>query len=98
MSAFLVGVDMALCVLIVLAALDYLRAVFALDRPIECVSFYVVAIGAFLMILSLADGHVPSMGSVLIHLGVVIYCTEHYSQIFEQHWRWDGYDRRHSRG
>lgn len=97
MSAFLVGVDMALCVLIVLAALDYLRAVFALDRPVECMSFYVVAVGAFLMILSLADGHVPSPGSVLIHLGVVMYSTEYYSQIFEQHWRWNGHDRRDSR-
>ena len=39
--------DAFLCVLVALAACDYLRRVRPVDHPLLCTAFYLVAIGAF---------------------------------------------------
>lgn len=94
MSSILTVADLFLCLVIVLASLDYLRAVYFLDQPVVSAAFYMVAIGAFGYGLSMLAGHQPSPWTVLTHLGIVTYASVHYSSIFGQHWRWDGKERR----
>ena len=97
MTSLLIGLDVALCILIVAAALDYLRAVHFIDCPVESVAFYLVAIAAFGMLVSVLAGHVPSVWTVMMHLGVTVYAGSHYQQIFERDWRWNGEERRQVR-
>lgn len=99
MGPLLIGLDLALCFVIAVAALDYIRAVYFVDEPLVSLAFYMVAIGAFgYGCTLLMAGTPPSPWSVLIHLGIVTYAGAHYSNIFEQQWRWDGKDRREGRG
>lgn len=97
MATILISVDALLCILIVLAALDYLRAVFFMDQPLVCSAFYLVVVGAFGMLVSLYAGKQPSFWEVLLHLGVSLYALAHYPQIFVYEWRWDGKERRQPR-
>lgn len=97
MATILISIDALLCALILLAALDYLRAVFFMDQPLVCVAFYLVVIGAFGMLVSLYAGKQPSLWEVLMHLGVGLYALAHYPQIFLNEWRWDGKERRQHR-
>lgn len=94
MNSILTAIDLVLCLVIVLASLDYLRAVYFLDQPVVSLAFYMVAIGSFGYGLSLMSGHQPSPWSVLTHLGIVSYASVHYSNIFSHHWIWDGKERR----
>lgn len=94
MANILIAVDAVLCVLILLAAVDYLRAGYFMDRPVVCLAFYMVAIGAFGLLTWLYAGNVPSPWSVLLHFGIALYAASHYRDIFERDWCWDG-DERH---
>ncbi|HIE1924548.1 TPA: hypothetical protein ACXKAZ_000343 [Pseudomonas aeruginosa] len=90
----LVAVDAVLCALVVFSALELLRTVHISEHPILCVAFYLVAIGAFGVLLELFRGVHPSSGSVLLHVGVVLYAWCRRKHIFRDDWSWDGTDRR----
>jgi hypothetical protein len=98
MSAVLAGMDAALCVLIMLAAMDYLRATYFLRHPAACLAVYMVAIGSFGVLLGLIDGRAPSPWSVLLHLGITVYAAAHYEAIIEWDWQWNGHERRGRQG
>jgi len=94
MSSVLAGMDAALCALILLAAMDYLRATYILRHPVACIAVYMVAIGAFGILLGLVDGRVPSPWAVLLHLGIVVHAATHYQDMIERDWQWSGRERR----
>lgn len=94
MNSILMGLDAVLCILVVLAALEFLRAVHLFEHPILSLSFYLVAIGAFGLLVELAKGYWVSPWAVVMHLGVVIYAWSRRKQIFRADWSWDGVDRR----
>ncbi|MEQ0937015.1 hypothetical protein [Pseudomonas aeruginosa] len=94
MMTFLMGLDAVLCVLVVLAALDFLRTVHLFEHPILSLSFYLVAVGAFGLLNELAKGYWVSPWAVVMHLGVVGYAWSRRKQIFQQVWQWDGAERR----
>ncbi|HBO5502827.1 hypothetical protein ACEOPL_26315 [Pseudomonas aeruginosa] len=94
MMTFLMGLDAVLCVLVVLAALDFLRTVHLFEHPILSLSFYLVAVGAFGLLNELAKGYWVSPWAVVMHLGVVGYAWTRRKQIFHQDWRRDGAERR----
>lgn len=96
MALFLTGFDALLFVVILLAALDYLRAVFFMDQPLVCSAFYLVVIGSFGHLVTLYAGRSPTLWEVMLHLGVTLYALAHYPQIFLDAWRWDGKERRAS--
>ncbi|HGK6886891.1 hypothetical protein ABFY62_31120 [Pseudomonas aeruginosa] len=94
MNSILMGLDAVLCVLVVLAALDFLRTVHLFEHPILSLSFYLVAVGAFGLLNELAKGYWVSPWAVVMHLGVVGYAWSRRKQIFQQDWQWDGAERR----
>ena len=94
MDNILMGLDAMLCILVVLAALDYLRAVHLFEHPLLSLSFYLVAIGAFGLLVEIARGSVVSPWSVLLHAGVVLYAWAHRHEIFKHDWHWNGVERR----
>ena len=94
MNTFLMGLDAVLCILVVLAALEFLRSVHLFEHPILSLSFYLVAIGAFGLLLELAKGYWVSPWAVVLHLGVVVYAWCRRKHIFRDDWSWDGVDRR----
>lgn len=94
MNSIFMGLDAVLCILVVLAALEFLRAVHLFEHPILSLSFYLVAIGAFGLLVEVAKGYLISPWSVILHLGVVLYAWAHRREIFQSDWRWDGVDRR----
>ncbi|ARN49409.1 hypothetical protein [Pseudomonas aeruginosa] len=94
MMTFLMGLDAVLCVLVVLAALDFLRTVHLFEHPILSLSFYLVAVGAFGLLNELAKGYWVSPWAVVMHIGVVGYAWSCRKQIFRQDRRWDGAERR----
>ncbi|PTQ70296.1 hypothetical protein [Pseudomonas sp. GV071] len=57
MSAVLTGLDAGLCLLVVLAALDYLRRVHIVAQPLLSLTFYLVAITVFGALLHLLYGY-----------------------------------------
>ncbi|BGD82946.1 TPA: hypothetical protein N0H42_001075 [Pseudomonas aeruginosa] len=93
MNSILMGLDAVLCILVVLAALEFLRAVHLFEHPILSLSFYLVAIGAFGLLVELAKGYWVSPWAVVMHLGIVSYAWSRRRQIFQQDWRWDGAER-----
>lgn len=96
MNSFLMVTDAVLCGLVILAALDLLRAVHVFEHPVLCVAFNLVALGAFGILFEIARGVQPTSGSVLLHLGVVLYAWARRRHIFRDDWSWDGVDRRRS--
>lgn len=94
MMTFLMGLDAMLCVLVMLAALDFLRTVHLFEHPILSLSFYLVAVGAFGLLNELAKGYWVSPWAVVMHLGVVGYAWSRRKQIFQQDWQWHGAERR----
>lgn len=84
MSATLTIIDALLCILVVLAALEYLRAVDTLRHPVLAIAFYLVAIGAFGLLLDMLRGGGASLFSVTLHLGVVLYAWARRQYIFTQ--------------
>ena len=92
--SFLMGLDAVLCILVVLAALEFLRSVHLFEHPILSLSFYLVAIGAFGLLVEMAKGQFISPWAVLLHFGIVLYAWGRRKQIFRQDWTWDGVERR----
>lgn len=86
--------DAVICVLVVLAALEFLRAIDAMHSPMLALSFYCVALGAFGLLIELMETHRSSPASVVLHLGVVLYAWAHRREIFVTDWHWNGIDRR----
>lgn len=87
-TSILMGLDGVLCILVVLAALEFLRSVHLFEHPVLSVSFYLVAIGAFGLLVEIAQGCMPSPWSVLLHLGVVTCLWSHRREIFRRSWHW----------
>lgn len=94
MSSILTVVDALLCLLAIGAALEYLRAVSLLDHPVLSLSFYLVAIGSFGILLDLSQGALVSSWSVLLHLGIVTYVWARRQYIFSSDAPWRGAERR----
>lgn len=94
MNAVLTGLDAVLCILVVLSALEYLRAVDMRQHPILAIAFYMVAIGAFGLLADLMTGGSASPFAVVLHLGVVTYAWARRQYIFTQDAAWHGRDRR----
>ncbi|WP_435607704.1 hypothetical protein [Pseudomonas knackmussii] len=86
--------DAVICILVVLAALEFLRAIDAMHSPMLALSFYCVALGAFGLLIELMETHQSSPSSVALHFGVVLYAWAHRREIFTHDWHWDGIDRR----
>ncbi|MDI2595008.1 hypothetical protein POF45_26820 [Pseudomonas sp. 681] len=75
--------DAFLCVLVVIAAFDYLRRVRPIDQPVLSISFYLVAIGAFGAFVTAIQGHWVNPFGVMIHAGIVVYAWARRGHIFE---------------
>jgi acyl-CoA thioesterase FadM len=87
MNSILVSVltatDAFLCVLVVIAACDYLRRIRPIDHPLLSVSFYLVAIGAFGAFVTAIQGHWVNPFGVMLHAGVVVYALARRNHLFE---------------
>ncbi|NWA24040.1 hypothetical protein HX866_03975 [Pseudomonas gingeri] len=94
MSSILTVVDALLCMLVIGAALEYLRAASLLDHPVLSLSFYLVAIGSFGILLDLFHGALVPGWSVLLHLGIVTYAWGRRQYIFSSDTSWRGAERR----
>ncbi|MBT9303284.1 hypothetical protein [Pseudomonas sp. TAE6080] len=66
-------IDAALCIVVALAACDYLRRVRPIDQPLLSVAFYLVAIGAFGSFVTSMQGLLVNPFGVMLHAGVVVY-------------------------
>lgn len=75
--------DAFLCVLVVIAACDYLRRVRPIDEPLLSAAFYLVAIGAFGAFVTALQGHWVNPFGVMLHAGVVIYAWARRGQMFD---------------
>lgn len=84
MTTFLSVLDVILCGLIVLAALDYLRMLNPFDRPMTGLAFYLLVVGAFGSIVELVTGHPPSLIGAAMHAGVIAYAWEKRHGFFER--------------
>ena len=80
MNIILNTADAFLCVLVVVAAAEYLRRVRPIEQPLLSISFYLVAIAGFGGFVTALQGSVISPFTVLLHLGVVVYA-----------WAWRGH-------
>lgn len=75
-------VDALLCVLVALAACDYLRRIRPVDQPLLCTAFYLVAIGAFGAFVTSIQGHWVNPFGVVLHAGVVLYAWARREHMF----------------
>lgn len=86
MNTFLISAlaaaDAFLCVLVVIAACDYLRRVRPIDQPLLSCAFYLVAIGAFGAFVTAIQGHWVNPFGVMLHAGVVLYAWVRRSHVF----------------
>ncbi|MBB4817113.1 hypothetical protein HNP29_000470 [Pseudomonas alcaligenes] len=93
-NSLLIGLAALLCILVVLAALDYLRAVSVYEHPVLCLSFYLVAIGAFGgLVVTIKAWHFDPY-STLLHAGLVLFAIVKRRHIFRDEWGWSGVERR----
>ena len=76
------ALDVFLCVMVVLAACEYLRRIRPMDEPLLAVAFYLVAIGAFGAFVLAMSGHVPTLYGVILKLGVVLYAVARRGHVF----------------
>ena len=83
MNTFLVMTDAFLCVLVVVAAAEYLRRVRPIEQPLLSISFYMVSIAAFGGFWSAIQGQYISPFTVTLHAGVVIYAWARRGPLFE---------------
>ncbi|BCG26469.1 hypothetical protein TUM18999_46600 [Pseudomonas tohonis] len=95
-NSLLIGLAALLCILVVLAALDYLRAVSVYEHPVLCLSFYLVAIGAFGgLVVTIKTWHFDPY-SALVHSGLLLFAFVKRRHIFRDEWGWTGAERRRS--
>lgn len=78
----LTALDVFLCVMVVLAACDYLRKVRPVDQPLLSVAFYLVAIGGFGAFITALQGHWVNPFGVVLHAGVVAYAWARRGHVF----------------
>lgn len=83
LTSALTAMDIFLCVLVVLAACDYLRRVRPVDQPLLCTAFYLVAIGAFGAFVTAIQGHWVNPFGVMLHAGVVAYAWARRGHVFQ---------------
>lgn len=83
LTSVLTAMDIFLCVLVVLAACDYLRRVRPVDQPLLCTAFYLVAIGAFGAFVTAIQGHWVNPFGVVLHAGVVAYAWARRGHVFQ---------------
>ncbi|SDY30533.1 hypothetical protein [Pseudomonas sp. NFIX28] len=75
--------DAVLCILVALAACDYLRRVRPIDQPLLSIAFYLVAIGAFGSFVTTMQGQWVNPLGVMLHGGVVAYAWARRGHVFE---------------
>lgn len=73
MQTILQVLDAFLCVLVVIAAAEYLRRVRPMDEPLLSISFYLVAIAAFGSFILNIKGHPISPFAMTMHAAVILY-------------------------
>lgn len=78
----LTAADAFLCVLVVVAACEYLRKVRPADQPLLSIACYLVAIGAFGAFVTTLQGHWVNPFGVMLHAGVVVYAWSYRSNLF----------------
>jgi hypothetical protein len=83
LTSALTAMDIFLCVLVVIAACDYLRRVRPVDQPLLCTAFYLVAIGAFGASVTAIQGHWVNPFGVMLHAGVVLYAWARRGHVFQ---------------
>lgn len=83
LTSVLTAMDIFLCVLVVIAACDYLRRVRPVDQPLLCTAFYLVAIGAFGAFVTAIQGHWVNPFGVMLHAGVVLYAWARRGHVFD---------------
>ena len=83
LTSSLTAMDIFLCVLVVIAACDYLRRVRPVDQPLLCTAFYLVAIGAFGAFVTAIQGHWVNPFGVMLHAGVVLYAWARRGHLFQ---------------
>ena len=83
LTSVLTAMDIFLCVLVVIAACDYLRRVRPVDQPLLCTAFYLVAIGAFGAFVTAIQGHWVNPFGVMLHAGVVLYAWARRGHVFQ---------------
>lgn len=83
LTSALTAMDIFLCVLVVIAACDYLRRVRPVDQPLLCTAFYLVAIGAFGGFVTAIQGHWVNPFGVMLHAGVVLYAWARRGHVFQ---------------
>ncbi|MGF6154016.1 hypothetical protein [Pseudomonas fluorescens] len=83
MNIILVSIDAFLCVLVVTAAVEYLRKVRPADQPLLSLSFYMVAIAAFGSFVQALHGQIVSPYAVLLHAAIVLYAWARREHIFD---------------
>ena len=82
MQTILQVVDAFLCVLVVIAAAEYLRRVRPMDEPLLSISFYLVAIAAFGSFIMNIKGHPISPFAMTMHAAVILYAIAKRGHIF----------------
>lgn len=65
--------DAFLCVLVVIAAAEYLRRVRPMDEPVLSIVLYMVAIAAFGSFIFNIKGHPVSPFTMTMHAAVILY-------------------------
>ena len=75
-------IDAALCIVVALAACDYLRRVRPIDQPLLSVAFYLVAIGGFGAFATALQGQWVNPFGVMLHAGVVAYAWARRGHVF----------------
>lgn len=84
--SFLMAVEFVFCVAIIFGSLDYLRAVMFWDKPLESVSFLLLACGAFGLLIDIAAGYSPNFWGVISHAGVILFALSRLPEL-RRHYR-----------
>lgn len=83
---FLMAVEFAFCVAIIFGSLDYLRAVMFWDKPLESLSFLLLACGAFGLLIDIAAGYSPNFWGVMSHAGVLTFAISRLPELRRHYW------------
>ncbi|VVP61669.1 hypothetical protein PS870_06409 [Pseudomonas fluorescens] len=81
-TSVLAAADAFLCVLVVIAACDFLRRTRPLDQPLLRAALYLVAIGAFGVFVTTFERAWVNPFSVMLHAGVVLYAWMRRGDVF----------------
>ncbi|OOG11294.1 hypothetical protein [Pseudomonas sp. C9] len=81
MQTILQVLDAFLCVLVVIAAAEYLRRIRPMDDPVLAIVLYVVAIAAFGSFIFNIKGHTASPFTMALHGAIVLYAISRRGHI-----------------